>query len=107
MLIVFVLNDIYYLLNRKRMSVNLSQKDVMSVRHLDLVYYFVKVLSLVWPLIGIFGEQHDYFLLVIAIWILRFLLYHLHKGVYAVYSMLVPLAVCAIYVTLIYIWATH
>lgn len=107
MLGVFVFNDIYFFLNRKRMSANLADKDVMSVRHLDLAYYFVKAISVVWPFIGLFTAYNHYFLVVICAWLFRFVLYHIHKRIYAVYSIFVPFAVAAVYIYLTWIWATR
>ena len=43
---IFILNNIFYLLNYKRLDKKFSDRDKSSI--LDLVYYINKVLFLIW-----------------------------------------------------------
>lgn len=107
MLLVFVMTDVYYLVNRRRMSMNFRHKDVMSVRSADLLYYFLKTISSAWPFIGIFTEYNGYFLAVLILWLLKFVSYHLSSRFYTVYVYAVPLIVSAIYAFVFVCWLRH
>lgn len=104
MLLVFVVSDVYYLTNRKRLSVNFQRKDIMSVRRLDLVYYLLKAISSAWPIIGLFTPFYAGFVAVIILWVLKFVSYHTSSRFYSVYVYAVPVLVSVIYTYVFACW---
>lgn len=107
MLVVFVINDLYYLLNRKRLSSNFDRRDLQAVSRLDLLHYFLKSVSVVWPFLGIFTPFTVYFTGVIVSWILKFVSYHVNERIYAIYAIFVPFIVGFIYISVFVMWITN
>lgn len=107
MLVAFVVNDIYYFLNRKRLAKNFGEKDLMSVKRLDLVHYLLKTASVVWPFCGLFTGFWQYFLVLLLIWLGKFVVYHLYTKAYVWYSLLLPLMTFVLYSIVFVSWITH
>ena len=66
-LIVFIWNEIYYITNKHRLSLNFKNKDLESTTILDVVYYFTKVLYWIWLIIGIFSSLSTYFIILFTL----------------------------------------
>ena len=106
-LVVLVLNDVYYLFNKRRLISNFQNRDLLSVRRLDLAYYTIKAVSIFWPFIGLFSDFQTYFLCVVVLWLLRFVIYHLSKKFYTFYALIVPFVIDFIYISVFVFWITR
>jgi hypothetical protein len=102
MLILFILNEIFYFSNRKRLDLFFSKKDPSKIKKVDIFYYLIKITSIVWPIVGLFSSFKGLFLVVILIGLSKFLFYHFSKRFYDVYVNLYPLLIISIYLTILF-----
>lgn len=91
MLPVFAANEIFFVFNRKRLDRNFKNKDVMSVKRIDLIHYLLKVMSVIWPFFGLLGPAWHIFLGIVGLWILKFVIYHVFTRFYRYYIFVVPI----------------
>ena len=103
LLLIFAINEIFFVFNRDRLDRNFKNKDITSVKKVDLIHYILKTLSVFWPLIGLFSSMYYMFLFVILLWVLKFDLYHVHKRTYAIYALVLPLVNAALYVSIFFL----
>ena len=103
LLLIFAINEIFFVFNRDRLDRNFKNKDITSVKKVDLIHYILKTLSVFWPLIGLFSSMYYMFLFVILLWVLKFVLYHVHKRTYAIYALVLPLVNAALYVSIFFL----
>jgi len=102
LLILFILNEIFYFSNRKRLDLFFTKKDPSKIKKIDIIYYLIKVTSIPWPIIGLFSSFSGLFSIIIIINILKFVLYHLSKRFYDVYVNLNPLLIISVYLTILF-----
>jgi len=76
--IIFIIMNIYYLINYKRLDKSFSERDRNS--KLDLIYYITKLLSWVWIIGGLFLENNIFYILLLSIGLIRIPLYHINKN---------------------------
>jgi hypothetical protein len=100
-LVVFILNEIYHFLNRKRLDLLFKNKDVDQMRKMDIIYYLAKVAAVIWPMIGLFSSMWPMFLALIVAGLLQFAFYHISEKSYSVYSAFHPLIKVSIYVAIL------
>jgi hypothetical protein len=81
-LIFFILNEIYYILNMKRLDSSFKDKSQNGVRKLDLFYYVMRILSVPFLIEGILSSFSPVFLLLLSIWIFKIVLYHISDKAY-------------------------
>lgn len=86
--ILFVLNNIYYILNYKRLDEPFKMRDKNS--KLDLIYYFVKALYPVFLIIGFFTDIYTYFIILSSLILLRIPIHFISKRFSLVYHRLIP-----------------
>lgn len=98
---LFALNDIYYIFNRKRLDLLFKNKEPENMRRLDIAHYLLKVLSVVWPIIGLFSSIWPMFVAIMLTAGLRFALYHASKEAYQIYSKAFPAISISIYVAIL------
>lgn len=102
MVAAFALNEIYHSFNRKRLDLLFAKKQPENMRRMDILYYLVRVLSAVWPFIGLFSSMWPMFACLILASLLKFVFYHISEKSYAVYSLfLYPLISISIYVAIL------
>lgn len=102
-LLIFTINEIFFIFNRDRLDRNFKNKDIASVKKVDLVHYILKTISVFWPFIGLYSSMYYMFLVVIVIWMLKFVFYHIHKRTYAIYALVLPLINAALYVSIFFL----
>ena len=101
-LILFILNEVFYFSNRKRLDVFFKKKDPSQIKKLDIVYYLLKITSIFWPTIGLFSSFSTLFSLLILLGLSKFILYHFSKKVYSIYVDVYPILTISIYLTILF-----
>jgi len=89
-LLAFIWNEFYYIFNRKRLNTNFENKDIDSMRKMDLVYYSTRVLYWIWMIVGIFSGLPTLFLVLFILGFIKFPLYHISGKIYKVYENVLP-----------------
>jgi hypothetical protein len=101
-LILFILNEIFYFSNRKRLDLFFIKKDPSKIKKVDIIYYLIKVTSITWPIIGLLSSFSGLFLIVILLSFFKFLLYHISKRFYVVYVNIYPILIISVYLTVLF-----
>lgn len=101
MLFAFILSEIYHFFNKKRLDLIFKNKDMETIRKVDIIFYMSKLLSIFWPVIGLFSGFSHLFMLIIAINLLKFMIYHLEDNIYKVYIRLLPWMNVVVYITIL------
>jgi hypothetical protein len=86
---IFIFGNIYYLLNYKRLDKRFIERDKNS--KIDLLYYIIKVLFLIWSIVGIFTPMKYIFLLIISIGLIRIPMFYINKGISSLWHRLTPI----------------
>lgn len=86
--IIFILMNLYYLLNYKKLDKPFSERDRNS--KLDLVYYVLKLLSWVWIIGGLFLQNNLFFILILIVGLLRIPLHHINTNWSSIWYRLTP-----------------
>jgi hypothetical protein len=102
MLLAFVFAEIYHFFNKKRLDLIFKNKDVETIKKIDIVFYLSKLLSIFWPIVGLFTVFNNLFLFVIFINLLKFLIYHLNDDFYKIYIKFLPWMNVCVYLTILY-----
>jgi len=90
-LIVFIWNEIYYILNKHRLSLNFKNKDIESTTILDVIYYFTKVLYWIWLISGMFSSLSPYFIALFSIRFIKFITFKSkRKYLYVLFDNIIP-----------------
>jgi hypothetical protein len=101
-LLLFILNEIFYFSNRKRLDIFFNKKDPTQIKKLDIFYYLIKIMSTVWPVMGIFSSFRELFTIVLFLGLSKFLIYHVSKKIYSFYVDLYPILLISIYITILF-----
>lgn len=101
-LILFIVNEIFYLSNRSRLNLNYKNKDVSETKKIDIIHYLIKIISYVYPIIGLFSDFSDLFKILILIASLKFIFYHINNKLFLVYISLLPIILIISYLSIIY-----
>lgn len=103
MLFAFIFSEIYHFFNKKRLDLIFKNKNVESIKKLDIVFYMSKLLSIFWPLVGLFSSFSNIFLLIIVMNLMKFVFYHLQDNIYKVYINILPWMNIVAYITILYL----
>jgi len=87
--ILFILNNIFYILNYRRLDKPFSQRDKNSI--LDLFFYFNKLLFVIWIIIGLISPMWIYFLIISSLILLRIPIHYLNKNLSTTLFRLTPI----------------
>ncbi len=90
MLFAFIFSEIYHFFNKKRLDLIFKNKDTETIRKVDIIFYMSKLLSIFWPIIGLFSSFNHIFMFIIAINLMKFVLYHFNDMIYKVYIRILP-----------------
>lgn len=101
MLVAFIFAEIYHVFNRKRLDLIFKNKNVDSIKSVDIAFYMAKLLSIFWPIIGLFSSLSSLFLVIITINLLKFALYHASDSLYKVYINVLPWMNVAVYLSIL------
>jgi hypothetical protein len=86
--ILFILNNIYYLLNYRRLDKPFKQRDKNKI--LDLLFYINKLIFLIWLIFGIFTPYCIYIMILISIILIRIPIFYINKSTSSVLFRLTP-----------------
>jgi NAD(P)-dependent dehydrogenase (short-subunit alcohol dehydrogenase family) len=86
---------------------NFGDNNIETIRKVDIVFYITKLLSIFWPIIGLFSSLNNLFLSIIFINILKFVIYHLNDSLYKVYINFLPWINVLIYLTILFYKFIH
>lgn len=96
-----LLNEIYYIFNKGRLDLIFSKKDVSSIKKSDVLYYLLKVSSVIWPIVGLFSYMWPMFLGFIFLGLSKFMLYHISEKAYYRYLKAHPYLLIAAYAAIL------
>jgi hypothetical protein len=86
--ILFIINNIYYLINYKRLDKPFKQRDKNSI--LDLFYYINKVIFWIWLIFGLFTPEYHLVLILISILLVRIPIFLINKRFSSILYRLTP-----------------
>jgi hypothetical protein len=86
--ILFVLNNIYYLFNYKRLDKPFKERDKNKI--LDLIFYINKVIFLIWLVFGFFSPEFINILILTSIILVRIPLFYINKKTSSLLFRLTP-----------------
>ena len=101
-LFAFIFAEIYHYFNKNRLDLIFKNKNVESIKKLDVVFYMMKLLSIFWPLIGLFSSFSEIFMLIVVVNLIKFLFYHLNEKIYKFYINSLPWINVLIYLVIIF-----
>jgi len=102
-LLAFIWNEFYYIFNRRRLNTNFENKDIESMRKMDLIYYSTRVLYWIWMIIGMFSGLSIFFIILFSLGFIKFPLYHISSRIYKVYDDILPfISVILLITTLVF-----
>ena len=91
-LIAFIWNEIYYIKNKHRLSLNFKNKDIASITILDLAYYLTKVLYWSWLIIGMFTYLSPYFIILLSLVVIKLITFKSKKkSLYVIFDIIFPI----------------
>jgi hypothetical protein len=98
--IIFILNNIFYILNYRRLDKPFKERDKSSF--LDLVYYFNRVLFIIWLILIFFTPFKIYSIIICLLILLRIPIHLLNKNISTLIFRLTPLTIISILTYLIF-----
>lgn len=101
MLFAFIFAEIYHVFNRKRLDLIFKNKNVESIGKFDIFFYIAKLLSIFWPILGLFSSFGGLFMLIIAINLMKFALYHTSDSLYKHYIRILPWMNVVVYISIL------
>ena len=101
-LFLLTLNEVLFILNKKRLNVNVKNQNIEKVGFMYVLIYLLKSISIFWPIIGLFSIFHYLFLSVIVLNIFKFVAYHINRLLYSVYIYILPFLIVIIYSIILY-----
>lgn len=103
MLFAFIFSEIYHYFNKNRLDLLFKNKDVEMTRKTDIIFYMLKLISIFWPIIGLFSSFSEIFMLIILINLSKFFFYHLNDFIYRIYIRVLPWMNVTLYVIILII----
>jgi hypothetical protein len=103
-LLVFIWTKIFLVFNKQRLDLNFRNKDIMSIKKIDLVYYLTEFLFSIWMIIGLWSSQRDLFIFLLTLNLIKFPFYHISKKLYAVWDNILP-SISIIFILMIFIYS--
>ena len=101
MLFAFIFSEIYHYYNKNRLDLLFKNKDVETTRKADIIFYMLKLVSMFWPIIGLFSSFSEIFMFLILINLSKFLFYHLNDLLYKIYIRVLPWMNVVVYITIL------
>jgi hypothetical protein len=102
LIILFIINNIYFLKNRYYLQKKFSEKNTSNNRLLEVLYYYVNLSYYIFILLGLFTNDNLYFYILSILFLLKFPIYHVSKKVYVIFSYLYPYIKIGILLSLLY-----
>jgi len=103
----FIFSEIYHFFNKKRLDIIFKNKDIDTIRKSDGIFYILKILSIIWPIIGLFSSFIDIFLLLIVFNLIKFIFYHISETTYNYYIRILPFINITLYLIILYYKFIH
>ena len=101
-LFLLTLNEILFILDKKRLNINVKNQNIEKVRFMYVLIYLLKSISIFWPIIGLFSSFHYLFLSVIVLNIFKFVVYHINRLLYSFFIYILPFLIVVIYSIILY-----
>jgi len=101
MIFAFIFTEIYHVFNRNRLDLIFKKKEVESIKKIDILFYLSKLLSILWPLIGLFSSFSGLFMMIMVINLLKFVFYHASDSTYRFYIKVLPFMNIVAYITIL------
>jgi len=107
MLFAFIFSEIYHFFNKKRLDLIFKNKNIETIKKIDILFYITKLLSIFWPIVGLFSGLNNLFLFIIFINILKFVIYHINDNLYKKYINILPWINVLVYLTILFYKFIH
>ena len=88
--IIFAISEAFYLLNSRRLDLIFDKRDISDISKKYVIYFFVKTISYVWPIVGLFSSHSLFFAALVSIGALKFASYHISRNAYVVIVFMQP-----------------
>lgn len=105
--LVFALSEIFYLVNRRSIDLAYSKRSVSDTGSVYIVYFFVEILSYIWPVIGLLSSGYAIFCLILVFWVSKFVIYHISEPIYRILLTIQPFINIALYLAVLLNWITN
>ncbi len=98
--LLFILNNLYYLINYKRLDKPFYKRDRNSL--LDLFFYINKVLFIIWIIFGFFTTYQTIMFIISILILFRIPIFYVNKKLYSlIYRLTPPILIILILLILI------
>ena len=103
-MLLFVVNNIYYFINKSKLEKVFTEKRPEDFNGFVYLYYILSVVSFLFVFLGLFSNLYLFFVIILTLWILKFPLYHISKYIYSIYSLILPIIIAVLYVSVFMTW---
>jgi hypothetical protein len=83
--LLFLVNEFYYLSNRRNLDVKYKERNIEGTTVLDLIYYFTRFASWFWILLGLTTDLKLVFATILTVSIIKIPIFHISKIAYVWY----------------------
>ena len=97
--LVFLFNEFFFIANRGRLDRNFESKDVAAVRAVDLLYYLIRVVSMIWPIALLFCGNYLVGTAFLGLSLAKFFMYHANERAYRALAYAMPILHAVMYVS--------
>jgi len=87
--LLFIINILYFIVNKDRLQKKYSEKENLSVTVIELLYYYINLFFYIFILLGTFTGDITCIIL-FGLYLIKFPIYHINKKIYKIYSNLYP-----------------
>jgi len=98
--LLFIINEIYYVLNMSKLNENFNNKDIDKISLFDLIYYILRFGSWMWIIVGTFYNRDLYIILLFIFGFIKFPLYHINRKSYNIYGIILPIVSIFFYIAI-------
>jgi hypothetical protein len=103
LLILFSINEIYYVFNKSRLDINFKNRDISATKNIDLFHYLLRAMFWCCMFIGLWSSQSEMFIFLGSLHLLRFPFYHISRKLYIIWDNILP-AISIIFILIILIY---
>lgn len=100
---IFIWNELYYLLNRNRLYDKNVKNDILILSNIDIFFYFTRFIMWMFIALGIFLNT-TMFSIILAIKIIKFLIYHINKKYFIIYDTISPVLTSIVFLIIIILY---
>lgn len=100
--IIFAVSEIFYLLNSRRIDLIFNKRDISDIGKKYVLYFFVKTMSYIWPILGLFSSYSLFFVSLVSVSALKFSSYHISRNAYSFIVLIQPFLNIILYLSIFF-----